>query len=781
MNSVYKSIEIDLYSPTSYEVIKAQQGDKNSRILEFTLYNQGEPYVITEDISLKFMGHRGDGSYFLKDENDECISFKNNKIIVSLTDDVLYYSGMIEAKLAMYDNNGNVLSTVPFKISCIKSPCDENDLSKGERSKIEDLIFKVDEFYRNAEKTVSDAKDYAEAAYLSARNASTSENAASLSEVNAKESEKKAKTSLNDALESEQISAENAMTTLVKAAEADTYAKQAQSYAVGTNGEVRENDMTDCARHYYEQSKDISESLSGALKPMGTVTFAELIQLTSVSSGDMYNISDQFTTTPNFKEGSGCIYPVGTNVYRTADGYWDCLAGTMVTSVNGRKGDVNLTADDIGAYTKEYIDDNLLLKTGTAANALKATQDGNGNVITSTYALKNAVMPLKTSATKIIALSTSGTWYRLGYVQKKSELFGTFTLMHTWSNNPSAISKFEVGVSCSTISNGKVTEIFYAGDNTARIVKQVKLTYVPIGTVNGNIYVDVFIQGNSAWHQGNNGWYYHFETEESYKNAWLDSNFSTDVSTPSGTVAGASYTSQIFTLTSLEETAAKANTAYNQANSAYSKANAALPLTGGTLTGNLTVKNGTSNYGSKINLGDGDYVHISEPTDDCMEIKAKKVNFVLSDSTSSKFTINGGNPFAGATIFNGHYNSINALDIYIPSNYMSTAYIAGSCNTPYFKAVRLRISGLCNRSGYINYTLNEEILLGALFDCSINTHTSTFTLYLKDSSQSKVTSASLSVALVYGSSCGNYNVRIAMSSTLVNTYNCYITKIDVVS
>lgn len=66
-----------------------------------------------------------------------------------------------------------------------------------------------------------------------------------------------------------------------------------------------------------------------------------------------------------------------------------------------------------------------------------------------------------------------------------------------------------------------------------------------------------------------------------------------------------------------------------------------LPLAGGTLTGNLTVKNGTSNYGSKINLGDGDYVHISEPTDDCMEIKAKKVNFVISDTTDSAFTING--------------------------------------------------------------------------------------------------------------------------------------------
>ena len=73
----------------------------------------------------------------------------------------------------------------------------------------------------------------------------------------------------------------------------------------------------------------------------------------------------------------------------------------------------------------------------------------------------------------------------------------------------------------------------------------------------------------------------------------------------------------------------------------------ALPSTGGTLSGNLTIK-GSGNYGTKINFGDGDYVHISEPEDDCMEIKAKKVNFVLSESGDTKFTVNGSNPFGSS-------------------------------------------------------------------------------------------------------------------------------------
>ncbi|MEY8322196.1 phage tail protein [Lachnospiraceae bacterium 46-61] len=70
--------------------------------------------------------------------------------------------------------------------------------------------------------------------------------------------------------------------------------------------------------------------------------------------------------------------------------------------------------------------------------------------------------------------------------------------------------------------------------------------------------------------------------------------------------------------------------------------------TGGTITGNTTMQGnlmikGSSNYGNKINFGDGDYVHISEPTDDNMEIKANNVNFVVSGNITQN-----GNKIGGA-------------------------------------------------------------------------------------------------------------------------------------
>lgn len=78
--------------------------------------------------------------------------------------------------------------------------------------------------------------------------------------------------------------------------------------------------------------------------------------------------------------------------------------------------------------------------------------------------------------------------------------------------------------------------------------------------------------------------------------------------------------------------------------------NGATTLNATTIQNGLRLKSATSNYGQVLNFGNGDTVHISEPTDDNMEIKASSVNFVLSGSatgsSNTNFKINGADPFA---------------------------------------------------------------------------------------------------------------------------------------
>lgn len=56
-----------------------------------------------------------------------------------------------------------------------------------------------------------------------------------------------------------------------------------------------------------------------------------------------------------------------------------------------------------------------------------------------------------------------------------------------------------------------------------------------------------------------------------------------------------------------------------------------LKTSGGTLSGNVTIKNNT-NYGTKLNFGDGDYVHIAEVYDDAMELKGSNIHLGIETS-----------------------------------------------------------------------------------------------------------------------------------------------------
>lgn len=206
----------------------------------------------------------------------------------------------------------------------------------------------------NAKTSETAAAKSATAAAISETNAKASETSASQSAVTATSEAASASQSASTATDKANIATQKATEIIGKAESAADSATKAQSYAVGGTGS-RDGEDSDNAKYYFEQVKDVSEAIKGGLQPRGTVAFADLPQLADCVAGWMFNISDEFTTTADFKEGAGSTVPAGANIYKTSDDKWDVLAGTPVTGVKGakeksyRRGNVVLTAENVGA------------------------------------------------------------------------------------------------------------------------------------------------------------------------------------------------------------------------------------------------------------------------------------------------------------------------------------------------------------------------------------------------------------------------------------------------
>lgn len=94
--------------------------------------------------------------------------------------------------------------------------------------------------------------------------------------------------------------------------------------------------------------KAVDTAVAGVYKIKGSIAFAKL-PTQGMVAGDVYNITDDFTTTAAFVEGAGKQCKAGSNVVYTADG-WDVMAGTYDFSDFVMKSDIQfLTEDEINA------------------------------------------------------------------------------------------------------------------------------------------------------------------------------------------------------------------------------------------------------------------------------------------------------------------------------------------------------------------------------------------------------------------------------------------------
>ena len=255
----------------------------------------------------------------------------------------------------------NYLAKIKVEVAKAQSSADAAALSEANAESSAKAAALSEKNAKASEDTVhadaESAKNYAEQASTAKTEAESARNDAQAAKSEAQASAESsnsdaaiAKEMAASASASSQAAEASRQSASAFATEASTNAQKSQQYAVGENNS---------SKYYYEQAKAISEGLTGALRPMGTVNFAQLPAVGNATAGDMYNISDEFVTTSDFKEGAGVTQAAGTNVYKTVDGYWDCLAGTPVTGIKGakentfRRGNVNITASDVGAVADD--------------------------------------------------------------------------------------------------------------------------------------------------------------------------------------------------------------------------------------------------------------------------------------------------------------------------------------------------------------------------------------------------------------------------------------------
>lgn len=87
--------------------------------------------------------------------------------------------------------------------------------------------------------------------------------------------------------------------------------------------------------------------------------------------------------------------------------------------------------------------------------------------------------------------------------------------------------------------------------------------------------------------------------------------------------------------------------------------------------GNVRIKKNNANYGSIINIGDGDYIRISEEADDILTIKAKQIN--LKSTSANAVYIN--DAAVGATVLTGTLSAYSTSLSFTDSAITSSATI----------------------------------------------------------------------------------------------------------
>ena len=341
-----QEITVAIDDKPPFEYIISKEGEADSRIIKVGFIENNIEYKIPANTTARIKIYKPDGNKILND-----CTIADNKVVCTLSEQMLSAAGVGKGEILLYNNN-SVLIGATFYIKIVESVyknhtlISDNDYFSLNKIMIETI--QVRESLENAYKIAETQGEKASEAADKANKAAATADTATAAANKATEAAQKvvnnvsvittqATNAATNAASSASAAANSAKAAATSETNANTYMTNAASSAntaetARTAAETYKNNAQtymNNAKSYMDTAKTAAASISGALKPKGTVTFANLPAIKSVETGAMYNISTEFTSTTIFKDGGGIQYPAGTNVYKTEDAMWDCLGGEL--------------------------------------------------------------------------------------------------------------------------------------------------------------------------------------------------------------------------------------------------------------------------------------------------------------------------------------------------------------------------------------------------------------------------------------------------------------------
>ena len=334
-----QEITVAIDDKPPFEYIISKEGEADSRIIKVGFIENNIEYKIPANTTARIKIYKPDGNKILSD-----CTIADNKVVCTLSEQMLSAAGVGKGEILLY-NNSSVLISATFYIKIVESVyknhtlISDNDYFSLNKIMIETIQVResLENAYKIAEtqgEKASEAADKANTAATAANKAASAANTATTAATTAAEAAQKVADNVSDITAKATAAAEAAKKSEETAAayKEDTQrifgnAKGAEAAAAVYKDNAKS--YMDTAKSYMDTAKNAAASITGALKPKGTVTYTKLPEVSTADVGDMYNISTDFKSTADFKDGGDIQYPAGTNVYKTEDNKWDCLGGEL--------------------------------------------------------------------------------------------------------------------------------------------------------------------------------------------------------------------------------------------------------------------------------------------------------------------------------------------------------------------------------------------------------------------------------------------------------------------